>query len=69
VSNVLVVIFKPPCAAASLPWTRDDFTLRRPIGRGEGAIAHTDSFAAMRSATMIVVTFVATDGMSGRIGP
>jgi len=28
---------------------------------------HADSFAAMRSATMIVVTLVGTDGISGRI--
>src|ERR1700681_1147943 len=35
--------------------------------RNANALAHAASFAAMRSATMIVVTLVATDGMSGRI--
>ena len=37
-------------------------------GRVRGEVpAQAESFAAMRSATMIAVTFVATDGMSGRI--
>jgi hypothetical protein len=31
-------------------------------GGHRGSAADADSFAAMRSATMIVVTFVATDG-------
>jgi hypothetical protein len=37
-----------------------------PAGSAEGA-AQADSLAAMRSASMMVVTLVATEGMSGRI--
>jgi hypothetical protein len=50
-----------------LCYVRGRAKLSRRVLRSGGAPAQAESFAAMRSATIIVVTFVATDGMSGRI--